>query len=519
MLRVPEQEIRLRFRKLHNYEKVLYPQLKERSDRVRKKLKETQNENEKLKAEIRQLKEENKRIEKIQLELEEVKAMVFRKKKKAKEKEKNNVEFPKQEEEKKEGKRSKESYRKKEPKKEDITGEIELKIDECPDCRTKLIDKKEHICYREDLAGLDMLLKQAKRITKRIIESGYCPKCKKRKSKYGIPKQKVEVGINIKVMIVYLHILLGLSYKEVQEHFQMQYNLKISSGEITNSLEEQAILLKPYYQEIFDSLKDEVGCHYDETSWKVQKENEGNYAWVKTGVKSDNVIFSLGKSRGKGVAEGLRGDRSDKRIEEQVGISDDYGAYRSIFKNHALCWAHPHRKIRDLARSSVLEEDIRKHCQKVYEQFSKIYDKVGVAHVKFNNDEYSNYEEREKKIEKLKKELLKVIKLQKKDPKKLSNIKESMNERIDRYFICLRIKGIPLDNNKAERVIRKLVLHRKKSFGSKTQKGADTLSILYSVIFSIYWSNDTNDFLKEYYDALDLGWSLDDVNTRNPLVS
>ena len=38
-----------------------------------------------------------------------------------------------------------------------------------------------------------------------------------------------------------------------------------------------------------------------------------------------------------------------------------------------------------------------------------------------------------------------------------------------------------MTNNKAERALRPLVIKRKLSYGSKTQKGADVISILLSV--------------------------------------
>jgi hypothetical protein len=51
----------------------------------------------------------------------------------------------------------------------------------------------------------------------------------------------------------------------------------------------------------------------------------------------------------------------------------------------------------------------------------------------------------------------------------------------------LLYKGIPADNNKAERALRHMVIKRRTSFGSKTQKGAEVSSILSSVILSLYW--------------------------------
>ena len=73
MIRIPEEEIRKRMKKLSNYENIKYPQLKERSDRLRIKNKE-------LEARIEELEKENKQIEKLTLQLEELRIMKFGKK-------------------------------------------------------------------------------------------------------------------------------------------------------------------------------------------------------------------------------------------------------------------------------------------------------------------------------------------------------------------------------------------------------------------------------------------------------
>jgi hypothetical protein len=58
-------------------------------------------------------------------------------------------------------------------------------------------------------------------------------------------------------------------------------------------------------------------------------------------------------------------------------------------------------------------------------------------------------------------------------------------------------KWIPLDNNEAERWLRHIVLKRKTSFGSKTQKWADTMSVLYSTLLSL-WNSNPQTFFTEY---------------------
>jgi hypothetical protein len=50
----------------------------------------------------------------------------------------------------------------------------------------------------------------------------------------------------------------------------------------------------------------------------------------------------------------------------------------------------------------------------------------------------------------------------------------------------LRVEGCPLDNNMVERVLRKAVILRKNSLFFKTENGANTGSVLLSVIETCY---------------------------------
>ena len=190
-----------------------------------------------------------------------------------------------------------------------------------------------------------------------------------------IPKQKVILGENLRRMVVYLVIMQGQSYAETQRSLQHQYNTKISQGEISNILEGESIVLTPYYNYLFELLAAEKAAHYDETSWETQHQgteiSEGNYCWLKISVANQNRIFWFGRSRGKGVAEALRGEQQDS-----IGVSDDYGSYRNLFEHQQLCWAHPHRKLRDLAEGTTLTGDTKKSCQKVFKNFASIYKKA-----------------------------------------------------------------------------------------------------------------------------------------------
>lgn len=475
----------------------MYPMLKDRSDKLRIKLRLANEE-------IKKLRKENQQIVKIQLELEELREIIYgRKQKEGKAK---WVPLPAKDSRKGESPpRSPASYRRRIPAPKEVTGEIRLEIAACPDCGGGLAKPKEHISYREDLEDLDLILQSAKKVTKRIIESGYCDHCHKRQQAAPIPKQLVEIGQNTKAMIVYAHVLLGLSHKETEEHLKVRYGFQISEGMISKSLEEQADLLRPFYLKIYQNLLEEKACHYDESSWDVQKDGEGNYVWVKTGTESHQALFWFGKCRGKGVAEKLRGEMSEGNVKNQVGISDDYGAYRNMFAYHQLCWAHPHRKLRDLAESGVLTEPISKHCRTVYEKYARLYELAREAKKIFDSDGYKTAKEQDEVQQKLFDLFDEITVPNKKDPDKLRRIRESLKARKDRYFTFLKFKDIAMDNNKAERSLRRVVLKRKKSFGSRSQKGANILSILYTVVFSLYWSNPADEFFEKYQEALGVG--------------
>jgi hypothetical protein len=345
-----------------------------------------------------------------------------------------------------------------------------------------LIKQKQIIRYVEDIANLTELSKVLKNIEKHIIGSGYCPHCKKRKTAKKINPQISILGSNVKQFIVYLNIMMRLSFEQIRCFLVDTASLKISDGEIVDCLDMEAKKLVPEKERLLQKMQASPGRHYDETSWKTVG-SEGNYCWITRPTEGEEAIFLMGKSRGKGNAEELRG------VDSQVGITDDYAAYDNIFSEHQLCMAHPQRKLRDLHQSTTLSEETKNYCTKTFTQFSKLYadlrDTLITPYQKElwlqKKDEYINR--------------LKILSIpEPNDPKKLKAIKQSLTQNADKYFTCLTKPGIPADNNKAERGIKHIVLKRKISYGSKSSKGAKTMSVLCSTVLSCWWNKPKNFF-------------------------
>ena len=70
------------------------------------------------------------------------------------------------------------------------------------------------------------------------------------------------------------------------------------------------------------------------------------------------------------------------------------------------------------------------------------------------------------------------------DPAKLVRIKTQVMKRSAQYLTCLKYPNVASDNNAAERSLRHLVLKRKISFGSFSERTAETTAILCSMLLS-----------------------------------
>lgn len=147
--------------------------------------------------------------------------------------------------------------------------------------------------------------------------------------------------------------------------------------------------------------------------------------------------------------------------------------------------AHPQRKLRDAAESAVTPEEKRTQCGTTYQRFSSWYWRIRDAAVSAC------------RLQRWKNEFTLLSSPHARDPSPLSKIKDALRKNKEKYFTFLRHPGIPVDNNKTERCLRHLVLKRRISFGSQTQKGAETTSILASIILSLKW-NDPEHWFQKY---------------------
>src|SRR3989344_2857213 len=289
-MNLSEAEIKKRLQDLRNLEML--------HEKARERVKNLEQENRKLKEKVKALEEENnflkRAIEGVSFELEQVKIKLFGKK--------PTVNRIVHKIEKKE--RDIFSYSRPIPK--NATETRPHPVNECAHCRGTLNKKSVKVFFEEDIP-----LPIQKVVIKHEVEVGYCSLCKRQSSGMPVPSKKSVLGGQVKkyVSLRLFHCILSignrLSYSQIQEPLKDIFTLNLSLGEIGNILQTEADNLRPEYQALKQSVLTQTGTHYDETGWKVQKEEQGKFAWVATGTDNNDTVFSLGRSRGNGNIEDI----------------------------------------------------------------------------------------------------------------------------------------------------------------------------------------------------------------------
>lgn len=378
------------------------------------------------------------------------------------------------------------SYRRPLPPASAITTEKHHAIATCHRCGHELTNKDEAIRYVEDivLAALNPEIPH-KTVTKHAIETGWCSRCGQWSSARDLRGQVVTIGPVVRSLIVYLVAQADQTYAQTQDLLWQLYHFSITSSEIVNILAARREIYLPTYEALKQSVR--AGpVHMDETRYRIQSEQGAGYAWTMASATSTDVVLHLADSRGRGNAESLVGDNY-----LGIGITDRYGAYKHLFQegHHQICWAHLQRNARDITHLECLNKQKLKHVTKFYQGLATIY-----AELRQYQAELFDQEKRKRQAAELLERITQLCVPHSLDPKKLTDLKAGILEYQDSLFVCLVTDGIPADNNKAERSLRKLVIKRKKSLSVKTLKGARTLEVLMSICQTLY-NRDRDNFL------------------------
>ena len=379
--------------------------------------------------------------------------------------------------------RTKASYRRPIPPATAITADVVVPLPAACVCGGSFDQGKTtiHDCYEEDVPLPELTPGyQAKLVTKYIVERSICLACGKVASGKTLGGQAVLLGPNVRLLVAHLVSVVGMSYSQVAKLLLSLYGLAVSSGEIAGILQAKHQVWLPAYNRLTTAIRASPVVHIDETPWPIQANDHAGSAWVLADAGSPSVCYALEQSRGAPIAQALLGADTDQPFTG-IRVSDDYGPYRNpkLPGTQQLCWAHLYRAIRDLRYNDNLPEEQLPYVVQWYEQFAAIYQDVRMYLTEPYDVVVRDTQTAElwQRVQALASQTVPYAS----EPDKLTRLKaQLLRAGKDRLFVCL-LHNTPCDNNRAERDLRQLVLKRKRSFGSQTEKGAKALATILSV--------------------------------------
>lgn len=344
----------------------------------------------------------------------------------------------------------------------DIDKKVEVKLNCCPHCSTKL---QGNNCYYERTVE-DIALPLKTIVTQYKIQRQRCSNCKKEihaQPENTLPKCRI--GLNTIKLIIFQKYRLRLPLEKIRETLKEQYGLDLTEGSIENLLHYLRKKFKLEYKKILKEVRKGKVKHADETGWRIQGEN----GWCWTFTTPNVCYYTIEGTRGKGVPQKVLG-----RNPKGVLMRDDYRGYTSLNMIQASCWAHllrvSHRQIEKGASKEM--KQLHKELKIMFKELDEIISEPFNKSYRINKYEY--YLQRIEKIIKRK--------YRSKDSKKVQTRITNQNSNL---LTPLLYPNVPLTNNHAERMIRPVAVMRKISGGSRSRKGAKTQAVNMSIVQTI----------------------------------
>ncbi len=271
----------------------------------------------------------------------------------------------------------------------------------------------------------------------------------------------VIIGQDLIALLSIMREQMGVSYRKLSTFSSEVLQVSLTPSGALGIINRVSKKIKPVYKGIEISLSTQAVLHGDETGWRM--DGQRWYMWVF--CNRDIVYFHPDESRASKVPKDIVG-------EDYNGVmhADFYGAY-NIFKNIQRCLVHLLRKLKEELEVAPEEKSLLKL-------------KKGVKDIIQRGEEIKTLPETSKrkleirKLERKLQALMKIKSTNKEATVLVNRIKRHKNELLQ----FVKHKEAEYHNNRAERTIRKIVIFRKLSFGSRTPEGPQYHAMLTSVL-------------------------------------
>lgn len=342
----------------------------------------------------------------------------------------------------------------------------------CPYCQydklTEIGETKEHM--QEDI-----VIRPRTVVTRYLHEQAFCGRCNRPVVQPGDGEiLNSPIGPVAKSAAVYLRYSMGLPYRKLTVLFRDMFGLDFVPASAVGFDRKAAAKGAPIYEDLRQKIRVSDVLHADETSWR--NDGVGHFIWFAGNEKL--AFFHIDRHRSADVAKSIFGTDF-----QGILVRDRYAAYNGIGKDWQSCLCHISTRAKEISQEhehlpeAEKDKAVKSFCDNVV-TFCKEACIIG-KQLRLGCINYNGTSDIEKQLVK---DLIKICKrpLCFKPAESLRTYLLGPEQK--HLFTFLRHPGVQPTNNHAEQSQRSLVIFRKICFGTRSESGLKTHSIIPSLL-------------------------------------
>jgi transposase len=342
----------------------------------------------------------------------------------------------------------------------------------CPHCQSiNLRPMKETTEHVQE----DIVIQPRTLVTRYLHEQAFCTRCNRPVVQAGEGELlNAPIGPVAKSVAIYLRYRIGIPYRKTTELFRELFGLKFVPASALLFDRKAATRGRPLYEDLRDKIRASDVIHGDETSWR--SDGVGHHAWF---AGNENLaFFHLDRHRSAEVAKTIFGEDFNGTL-----VRDRYAAYNGIGVDWQVCLAHIITNAKQISSEHALlpppEKDaaVDPFCDRLIDLCSQLCETA---------DKLKSGDLPWKKAAKIEKRFVRELNTISKQTlrfKPAETLRSYLVGPEQKFlFTFLRRPGVPPTNNHAEQSLRHLVIFRKICFGTRSESGLITHSILPSLV-------------------------------------
>ncbi len=358
----------------------------------------------------------------------------------------------------------------------DIKNFHDYRLETCPECgnaEVTFLDEPPRVLQQMEIE--EVIVRKEEHRSYPV----WCGRCQKIHY-HPFPEAVVKEGLfkeRLTALVAYMKSVDHASFSTIRKFVRDVLGEKVSRGYLRKVVAKASAALDAPYAELLDRLPLEQVLNVDETG---HKDNGGKFwTWV---FRADlYVLFKIDKSRGSKVLVDVLG----KEFNGLLGC-DYFSAYHKYMKDFNVtlqfCIAHLIRDIKFL--TGLKDAETRAYAKKLLTtlkaMFKIIHERDNMAPDKFLNamgkaretiigaaidDVPSSLDENGKELK-----------------REAFNMAKRFRDNGNAYFAFITTPGIGPTNNLAEQAVRFVVIDRRITQGTRSEKGRETCERLWTVV-------------------------------------